>query len=191
MTQLRLLSVRFMILSVVLLAMLSGAAEPPSSGGSNAIQLTTISLTDQHNQPHVFAFPQPGVSILTVADRKGSEQIEAWVRAITTRYPTHLPVEGVADVSSAPAPLRPFIRKRFRDAFAHPVMLDWKGSVVKQLRAAPDVASVYAVNTNGVVLRQFFGAANVTNLAELFAVLDANGATAATNVTTAKGAAAP
>ena len=156
--------------------MLAGAVEPQSPEGSNAIQLPTISLTDQHSQPHVFAFPQPGVSVLTVADRKGSEQIEAWVRALKTRYPTNLPVEGVADVSSVPAPLRPFIRKKFRDAFAHPVMLDWKGSMVKQLRPARDVANVYALNTNGLVLLHLRGAANATNLAKLFAVLDANGA---------------
>ena len=164
-------------MGVLLVAMLAGADEPVFPSGSKSIQLNAISLPDQHGQPHVFAFPQPGVSVLTVADRKGSEQIEAWVRAVTTRYAGKVLVEGVADVSSVPAPLRPFVRKRFRDAFAHPVMLDWKGGVVKRLQPVPEAANVYALSTNGAVLRQFFGAANVTNLAELFAVLDANGAT--------------
>jgi hypothetical protein len=156
-----------------LVAFWVAAGQPETQTGTNFIQLTTISLPDQHNQPHVFAFPQPGVSVLTVADHKGSEQIEPWVRALKTRYPTNLPVEGLADVSSVPAPLRPFIRKRFRDAFAHPVMLDWKGRVVPLLKPTPDVANVYALNPEGVVLLRLRGAADDEKLSRLFAVLEA------------------
>lgn len=159
--------------AMAMMAASFATAEPKAEGNTNLFRLTTISLKDQFNQPHTFGFPQPGISILTVADQKGSEQIESWVRPLKARYPTGLTLEGVADVSGVPAPLRPLIRRKFCDAFPHPLMLDWSGSVVKQLKPVRSLANVLVLNTNGIVLTRFQGAAEATQLARLFALLDA------------------
>jgi hypothetical protein len=97
----------------VLLAASASGGEKNAPPATNVVRLATITLRDQHDAEHKLIFPQPRVSVLTVADRKGSEQIESWVRPLKERYGEKLLVEGVADVSTVPKLLRAMVRSRF------------------------------------------------------------------------------
>lgn len=134
---------------------------------TNSLRVTTISLPDQYGHQRTFAFPQPGVSVLTVADQKGSEQIAGWVQTLKQRFPEGLPIEGVADVSRVPRLLRPLVRKRFVEKVPHPVMLDWDGKIVNQLFCKPGVANIFLLSTNGAVLMALHGEADGPKLEKL------------------------
>jgi hypothetical protein len=47
------------------------------------------------------------------------------------------------------------------------VLLDWQGEVVGQFTPQKNVANVYVVSTNGLVLRRWVGAADAGKLNEL------------------------
>ncbi|MCW5551975.1 MAG: hypothetical protein KIS67_07380 [Verrucomicrobiae bacterium] len=166
----------FLVVSVV-------AEEGLNQVTTNHLRVASISLTDQHGRQRMFGFPQPGVSVLTVADQKGSEQIAGWVQPLRARFPESLPIEGVADVSQAPRVLRPLLRKRFAASLDHPVMLDWEGTIARQLDCQPGVANIFLLSTNGAVLLAFCGTANDERLQKLQdVVLAANkSGTASTN----------
>jgi hypothetical protein len=57
---------------------------------------------------------------MTVADRKGSEQLEPWITKLSHRYGKQIDIDGVADVSMVPGPLREVIREMFRKRLAYP-----------------------------------------------------------------------
>ena len=45
----------------------------------------SIELRDQYDAQQRLTFPTPNVVVLTIADKKGSEQIDGWVAALKAR----------------------------------------------------------------------------------------------------------
>jgi hypothetical protein len=134
---------------------------------TNQLKVATLSLPDQFGRERTFSIPQPTLSVLTVADQKGSEEITAWVQSLKRLFGVELPIEGVADVSRVPRLLRPLVRKRFSERLQHPVLLDWEGGVVSQLRCQPNTANVFLLSTNGEVLLTLHGAVDGRKLEQL------------------------
>lgn len=135
--------------------------------GTNHLKVMTLSLPDQFGRERTLSFPQPTLSVLTVADQKGAEEITAWVQSLKGQLGVELPIEGVADVARVPRLLRPLVRKRFSEKVKHPVLLDWEGGVVSQLRCQPNTANVFLLSTNGEVLLTLHGAVDVMKLEQL------------------------
>jgi len=132
----------------------------------------SFELTDQHGQRHHCRFPKTNLSFVTVADRKGSKQVESWVQHVRQRYGTQIDIEGVADVSSVPRPLRGLVTGKFKKATDHPVMLDWTGAVCRQFAYRRGQVNVFVLDRQGHILNRWAGLANERVLAELFAELD-------------------
>ena len=61
-------------------------------------------LQDQFGKLHQVAFPKARVSVLTLADRAGSEQLEGWVRPLYERYRDTIDIHGVAKLDGVPPP---------------------------------------------------------------------------------------
>ncbi|MEK7781867.1 MAG: hypothetical protein AAB370_10255, partial [Verrucomicrobiota bacterium] len=57
-----------------------------------------IELPDQFEKPQKLSFPKTNLTVLTIADRKGSEQIAAWVEPVAKKFGTRVDVRGIADV---------------------------------------------------------------------------------------------
>jgi hypothetical protein len=53
-------------------------------------------LRDQFGKTLQYLFPKERVSVLTSGDRKGSSQIEGWVRPVYERYRDRVDLHGVA-----------------------------------------------------------------------------------------------
>ena len=124
-------------------------------------------LRDQRERAHAVRFPRTNVSFIVVADHKGSEQLEKWIRPVYERFGQRVAIAGVADLSKVPFGLRGLVRRAFVKELDYPVMLDWKGDVVRQFSPHKDNANVFVVATNGTVLRRWTGNANREKLAEL------------------------
>lgn len=131
-----------------------------------------IELPDQFEHTQRLAFPNTNVTVLTLADRKGSEQISGWVEPLARRFGKRVDVQGIADVSAVPRLLRGTVRAGFRRDMQHPVMLDWSGTTIQKFAPKADVTTVLLIDGNGRILRQFEGAATVGQIEELIAMIE-------------------
>ena len=131
-----------------------------------------IELNDQFEMPQTLSFPTTNITLLTIADHKGSEQISGWIAPVKQRFGTRLDIRGIADVSPVPRLLRGMIRKQFQKAQSYPVMLDWSGEAVEAFTYVPDRVNVLVLDGSGRILTRLTGAANDAALRKLYAVLD-------------------
>ncbi len=132
-----------------------------------------IELRDQFDAPQKLAFPTTNIALLTIADKKGSEQVDAWIAALKPRYAGRIDIRGLADCGEAPGFLRIRIRKKFQQAHTYPVMMDWSGKVCAQFNYVPGRANLFVIDQHGRIAGRFAGAATTTNLSALSALLDA------------------
>jgi hypothetical protein len=135
-------------------------------------KLADFALTDQESKLRSYRFPKAKVTVMTVADKKGSEQLASWIQPIRDRYETRIDIDGVADMSSVPGVLQGVIRNSFRKKLAYSVMLDWEGSVVKQFAYKKGVANIYLIDCAGRIVKQMTGPASDAGAQELFREID-------------------
>lgn len=147
--------------TLLLAALLAIAEEAPRS----------IELRDQFDQPRQLSFPTTRVTVLTIADRKGNDQIDGWIAALKTRFAERVDFCGVANVSGVPGILQAHVRKKFQEARKYPVMMDWTGTTCVRLGAKSGVANVLILGRDGSVLGRFAGKTNSTLVAEANAIL--------------------
>ncbi len=131
-----------------------------------------IELNDQFDVPQTLTFPTTNITLLTIADHKGSEQIAGWIAPVKQRFGKRVDICGIADVSPVPHFLRGMIRKQFQKAQSYPVMLDWSGDAVKAFTYVPDQVNVLVMDGSGRILTRLAGAANEQVLQKLYGVLD-------------------
>jgi glycosyltransferase involved in cell wall biosynthesis len=134
--------------------------------------LKNFTLNDQFEARHAISFPRTKISFIVVADRKGSEQLDRWIRPVYARFRQRVAVAGVADLSKVPKGLRGLVRRAFVKELDYPVMLDWDGSVVRQFSPMENRANVFVVSTNGRTLRSWNGPADPAKLNELLRELE-------------------
>ena len=153
-------------------ALIADAAPAVRSVSSATNAPSSIELRDQFESLHKLSFPTTNLTLLTIADHKGSEQVANWVAPVHARYGRRVIIHGIADVSAVPAWLRGVVRKKFRQRQSYPVMLDWSGDTVKAFASAQDCVNVFVVDDGGRILKRFTGAAKPDALAELYATID-------------------
>jgi hypothetical protein len=141
-------------LLAILLALCAAASAAPVE------KLRNFELSDQHESIRSYRFPKAKVTVMTIADHKGSEQLAPWIQRIRDRYETRIDIDGVADMSSVPGILRGTIRDSFRKKLTYSVMLDWGGDVVKQFGYAKGVANIYVIDREGRIVAQVTGLLN-------------------------------
>ena len=135
-------------------------------------KLAGFELTDQDSKPRTYRFPKEKVTVMTVADRKGSEQLAPWIQRIRDRYETRIDIDGVADVSIVPKVFQSMVRDSFRKKLTYSVMLDWEGAVVKQFGYKKGVANIYLIDHSGGIVKQMTGAVSESAAEELFHEID-------------------
>jgi hypothetical protein len=126
-----------------------------------------IELPDQFEKPQKLSFPNTNLTVLTIADRKGSEQIAGWVELVAQRFGTRVAVRGIADVSAVPRLLRGTVRSAFRKEQSYPVMMDWSGKEVAKFAPKENVTTVLLIDGQGKILRRYEGVAKKVEVEEL------------------------
>lgn len=129
-------------------------------------------LKDQYETQMSYQFPRAKVAVLIFGDRKGSEQIEGWVRPLWDRYQTKIDQHGIAVLFSVPAFARGVVRKIFKNKVKYSVLLDWKGDVAKAYSYQGGQANLFLINRNGEIVLKMVGAANQNELSRLFGQID-------------------
>jgi hypothetical protein len=134
----------------------------PSTSAVTRVQ--GFSLTDQYERTHHLAFPSPKPTLLTIADRKGSAQVSAWVQPVSEWFGERVSIVGVADVSKVPGMLRGRVRKAFREQISHPVLLDWQGIHCRTLNSEGDRVTVLLLSPQGEIRLRLSGPATPSGL---------------------------
>ncbi|MBK9316674.1 MAG: redoxin domain-containing protein [Acidobacteria bacterium] len=129
-------------------------------------------LKDQYDKLEKFHFPNNKVTVLTFGDRKGSGQIESWVRPIWDRYQDRIDQKGIAVLTSVPSFARGLVRKIFRSNVKYPVLLDWKGDVSRAYRYQGGSANLYVIDKSGRIMLKLTGEADERQLNRVFSQID-------------------
>ncbi len=136
-------------------------------------QIPGFELTDQQGHAHQYRFPKEQLSLLAVADRNGSVQVESWTKPVRARYGAKVDVDGVANMSAVPGFLRGMAASQFKEQQPNPVMLDWTGEVSRQLGCPKGRAAILLIDRDGRLLREWQGPATDSRLRELFEAIEA------------------
>ena len=155
-----------------MLVALSTAMFPVSS--QSETQLKAFELADQSNRSRSYAFPRDKVTVMTVADYRGSAQLTPWIQRLHDRYGDQIAIDGIADVSMIPKPFQALFRREFRKRLRYPVMLDWEGAVLEQFDYEKGVANVYVVDRRGAIRMRIAGAVSDGAIRRLFQEIDRN-----------------
>jgi len=135
-------------------------------------KLTDFELTDQDSKTRTYRFPKAKVTVMTVADHKGSEQLAPWIQRIRDRYETRIDIDGIADVSIIPKAFHGMFRNAFRKKLTYSVMLDWGGDVVKQFAYTKGVANIYLIDRGGRIVKHLSGPISDAGEQGLFREID-------------------
>jgi hypothetical protein len=114
--------------------------------------LGRIVLKDQFNETHSVAFPTIKPIFVAVADQDAANPMKLWIETSKQQFGTNVHYIGVADVRKVPAVLRSFVRKKFKEAYTYPILLDWSGSFARPLNAKAGVPNVYLFSPEGKLL---------------------------------------
>jgi hypothetical protein len=144
-------------------------ATPVTSSASNSetTQITGFSLQDQFGDTHEYRFPKNKISVVLVADRRGSDQIPGWVKPIQSRFQQQIDIDGIADVSKVPGWLQDLVRGGIRRQLDYPILLDWQGSVCDQFHYKEGRVNLFILDQTGAVRRHINGAVTPDKLDQL------------------------
>jgi len=137
--------------ALMLIALQSAALAAPVA------VLKDFALTDQDAKTRSYRFPKSKVTVMTVADHKGSDQLAPWIQRLHDRYEKRIDIDGVADVSMIPKPFHAMFRAAFRKQLSYSVMLDWDGAVVKQFAYTRGVANLFVIDRDGRIVKRLSG----------------------------------
>ncbi len=143
-----------------------------STAANGEVRAPEFELKDQYEKSLTYKFPKGKVSVLTFGDRKGSEQIEGWVRPLYERYQDRIDQHGVAVLSSVPSLMRGIVRRIFKSQVKYSVLLDWKGDVSRAYNYQGGKANLVVIDRNGRIVMRAYGAASSQELDRVFAQID-------------------
>ena len=121
------------------------------------LKISDFELSDQAFKTRNYHFPKNKITVMTVADHKGSAQLADWIEQIYKRYGTTIDIDGLADVSMIAKPFHGMFRTAFRKLLKYSVMLDWEGTVIQQFAYEKSVANVYLINKQGHIIERMAG----------------------------------
>jgi hypothetical protein len=107
------------------------------------------------------------VTLLVLADRKGSRQIDGWVRPLQAAFGDRIEIAGLADVRRVPALMRGLVRSSFKKGLDYPVMLDWDGDAVTRFDFRPNQANLFVIDPEGIIQLHVSGKSTAKRVKEL------------------------
>ena len=150
----------------------AGGRVSAAAAGARETRAMNFELRDQFGKTLQYRFPKERVSVLTFGDRKGSTQVEGWVRPVYDRYGDRIDLHGVAVLTSIPSLFHGYARRQFRKQMKYPVLLDFKGDVSRGYGYEKDRANVFVIDREGRIVLKLTGAATGDGLGRVYAEVD-------------------
>ena len=98
--------------------------------------------------------------------------MENWIKPLYDRYTDRVDIQGVAELAAVPKFARGIARGIIDGMVEQPILLDWTGNVSQQFGAQKQTANVYVISTEGYILAQASGTAQLDKLKALARVVD-------------------
>jgi hypothetical protein len=136
-----------------------------------------IVLQDQFDKTHQVTFPTSKPVFVAIADQDAAKPMKLWIEASKQQFGTNVTYIGVADVRKVPAFLRSFIRKKFKEAYSYPVLLDWSGTLTQAFNAKSGVPNIYLLSRDGKNLATEVGEVTEKKLQRIGSALNELGKT--------------
>lgn len=159
--------------SVAAQSFYASSAKPAFVNSGAAVRNGAIEfdLKDQYNKSYAIRFPRDKPLILVFGDRKGSSQIESWVRPLYDYYRGGVDIYGVAELSAVPSLMQGVVRQIFKSQVKYSVMLDWSGKVAKSYSYQSGKANVIVINRKGEILFRQTGGATDAGLNRIYQMI--------------------
>lgn len=135
-------------------------------------RVPSFALPDQFNDEHAVTFPRSKPTVLVLADRRGSEQLDGWLKPLGERHAETVHIDGVADVRGVPGLMRWGVRQIFRRGSKTPILLDWEDTVCGPLAYEGGVANLIVIDRDGAIVHRVHGEATAAALATVNEVLE-------------------
>lgn len=132
-----------------------------------------VEMLDQFDTPQRLSFPATRVIVLTIADRKGSEDVDGWIAALKPLYAGRVDFRGLADLAGVPGLFQPKLRRKFQETRKYPVMMDWSGAACVQFGYRRGVANILVIDRDGLIRTRIYGGATQATVASARVALDA------------------
>ncbi len=160
-----------LLLGVMLLAcvVVRGEENPPWPTNSPAL----VELQDQFGKTQNLTFPNAKVTLLAIADKKGSAEVNAWIAALKPRYAERIDIRGLADMGGVPGFLQGHVSRKFQATRKYPVMMDWSGKACERFGYRLDVANILVIDADGTIRERICGAATDDGVTRISHALDA------------------
>jgi len=142
------------------------------TSNSPARSCPALELHDQFDRPHKLVFPAQRPTLLAIADRSGSDQVDGWIAALRPRFADRIDFRGLADVRSVPSFLQSRVRTRFQEKRKYPVMMDWSGSLCDLLGSRKGHATILVLDRAGEILGRIVGPAEPDRIDEVAVLLE-------------------
>ncbi len=146
-----------------------GGENPPWPTNAPAL----VKLEDQFGKPQKLAFPSANVTLLAIADQKGSAEVNAWIAALKPRYAERIDIRGLADIGAVPGFLQGHISRKIQATRKYPVMMDWSGKVSDRFGYRQGVANILVIDADGTIRERVWGAATDNGVSLISHALDA------------------
>lgn len=138
----------------------------------NGPQIGDFALEDLQGERRRFQFPREKLLVLAIADQKGSEGMENWIKPLYDRYSSRIDIEGVAELSAVPGFARGIARGIISGLVKQPILLDWTGEVSQQLKAQKNITNLYVIDAQGQLIASSSGEATLEKLKEMVEAID-------------------
>lgn len=135
-------------------------------------QVNDFELENLQGERRRFEFPREKLLVLAIADQKGSEGMENWIKPLYDRYTSRIDIEGVAELSAVPGFARGIARGIISGLVKQPILLDWTGEVSQQFKAQKNITNLYVINPQGQIIASSSGEATLEKLKEMVAAID-------------------
>ena len=162
------------LIVIAINVLLAGAnAGTEASAGFSTPTPSFIELRKQFYAPQHLSSPSTNMTLLTISDRKGSEEVDGWSSALKPLYAGHFDFRGPANVAGIPGLFHARLRARFEETGEYPVMLDWSGKVCAQFGYKPGTANLLVIERDGSIRARLCGSANPAAIASFRTAVDA------------------
>ena len=108
-----------------------------------------FSFKDQFDNDLALQPPFDKPVVVTIADKRGAEQLDAWVQPLKREFGERIRFFAIADVRGVPGPLQGLVRRGFKKDYAHPVALDWQGQAAARLTLKKDEPNLVLLDRDG------------------------------------------
>lgn len=135
-------------------------------------QVNDFELENLQGDRRRFEFPRQKLLVLAIADQKGSEGMENWIKPLYDRYTSRIDIEGVAELSAVPGFARGIARGIISGLVKQPILLDWTGEVSQQFKAQKNVTNLYIIDPQGQMIASSSGEATLEKLKEMVEAID-------------------